>query len=168
MEKQGQRAGCFFWPGSEAPIQGIRPTYYMLFNDSMPNSERVTGVLKWFQLPLDERPNFVTLYMSITDTYGHTYGPDSPMMDVAFRDVDNAIGQLVQGLTDLRLYDSVNLIVTADHGMTALNVSRIIFIEEIIDLSTVDIIDWSPIAALIPHEGCKFSFDIFILFLSLP
>jgi len=146
-----------FWPGSEAPIQGIRPTYYTPFNDSMPNSERVDNVLAWLELPTDQRPNFITLYMSITDTYGHAYGPDSPMMNVAFKNVDDAVYQLVQGLTDLGLYDSVNLIVTADHGMTAIDPSRIIFIEEIIDLSTVDIIDWSPIAALVPHAGCKSS-----------
>jgi len=28
-EKQGMRTACFFWPGSEAEIDGMRPTYYV-------------------------------------------------------------------------------------------------------------------------------------------
>ncbi len=30
-EKQGMRAASFFWPGSEAEIQGVRPSYYLKF-----------------------------------------------------------------------------------------------------------------------------------------
>ena len=32
-EKQGMRTACFFWPGSEAEIDGMRPTYYVPFNE---------------------------------------------------------------------------------------------------------------------------------------
>ena len=31
-EKNGNTAGIFFWPGSEAEIQGERPTYYEVYD----------------------------------------------------------------------------------------------------------------------------------------
>ncbi len=36
-EKQGMHAGAFFWVGSEAAIEGVRPTFYKAY------SERPTG-----------------------------------------------------------------------------------------------------------------------------
>ena len=35
-EQQGMRTACFFWPGSEAEIDGVRPTYYLHFDDPFP------------------------------------------------------------------------------------------------------------------------------------
>src|ERR1700723_1391654 len=46
-EQQGMRAACFFWPGSEADIQGVRPSYYAKFDDKFPNAKRVEQVLAW-------------------------------------------------------------------------------------------------------------------------
>src|ERR1700722_14287582 len=40
-EKQGMRTACFFWPGSEAEIDGMRPTYYVPFNDTCPDEDRI-------------------------------------------------------------------------------------------------------------------------------
>src|SRR5918995_3264069 len=39
--KQGKRAATYFWPGSEAPIGGVRPTYYKRYDARVPNEERV-------------------------------------------------------------------------------------------------------------------------------
>jgi predicted AlkP superfamily pyrophosphatase or phosphodiesterase len=44
-EQQGMRSACFFWPGSEADIQGVRPTYYMKYDAKFPNRQRVEQVL---------------------------------------------------------------------------------------------------------------------------
>ena len=40
-EQQGMRSACFFWPGSEADIQGMRPSYYMKYDAKYPNADRV-------------------------------------------------------------------------------------------------------------------------------
>jgi hypothetical protein len=37
-EKWGHIAAVVFWPGSEAMIKGRRPTHYLAFNDSLPNT----------------------------------------------------------------------------------------------------------------------------------
>ena len=38
-EKQGMRSACFYWPGSEAEIAGMRPTYYLKFDDHFPDEQ---------------------------------------------------------------------------------------------------------------------------------
>ena len=50
-EQQGMRSASFFWVGSEAEIQGTRPTYYLKYDDKFPNQKRVDQVLAWLRLP---------------------------------------------------------------------------------------------------------------------
>jgi predicted AlkP superfamily pyrophosphatase or phosphodiesterase len=114
-EQQGMRAACFFWPGSEADIQGVRPSYYMKYDAKYPNEKRVEQVLAWLQLLPEQRPHFITLYFSDTDSAGHAHGPDSPEEAAAVHEVDTEIGRLETGLAKLNL--PVDLIVLADHGM---------------------------------------------------
>ncbi len=115
-EQQGMRAACFFWPGSEADILGVRPTYYMKYDQKYPDDKRVDQVLTWLKLPAERRPHFITLYMSDVDGAGHAHGPDSPEVAEAVAKVDKEIGRLEAGVTDLKL--PVDLVVLADHGMT--------------------------------------------------
>ena len=114
-EQQGMRSACFFWPGSEADIQGVRPTYYMKYDAKYPNADRVAQVLAWLQLPPEQRPHFITLYFSDVDSAGHAHGPDSPEVGAAVHEVDNEIGKLAAGVAKLNL--PVDVIVVADHGM---------------------------------------------------
>jgi predicted AlkP superfamily pyrophosphatase or phosphodiesterase len=114
-EQQGMRSACFFWPGSEADIQEVRPTYYMKYDARFPNAQRVAQVLAWLRLPAAERPHFITLYFSDVDSAGHAYGPDSPQVEAAVREVDREIGALEAGVARLKL--PVDVIVVADHGM---------------------------------------------------
>jgi alkaline phosphatase D len=118
-EKQGMRAACFFWPSSDAEIQGKRPSYYLApYDDNFPDEKRVDQVLAWLQLPSEKRPHFITLYYPNTDHAGHTYGPDSPETAEAVRHVDEMIGKLSEGIMESGL--PVDLIVVADHGMETL------------------------------------------------
>jgi predicted AlkP superfamily pyrophosphatase or phosphodiesterase len=114
-EQQGMRSASFFWVGSEADIQGVRPTYYLNFDASFPNQKRVEQVLAWLHLPPEQRPHMITLYFSDTDTAGHRYGPDSPQVADAVHELDGEIGKLVDGIKQSKL--AVDLIVLADHGM---------------------------------------------------
>ena len=114
-EQQGMRSASFFWVGSEADIQGVRPTYYLKFDGKFPNPKRVEQVLAWLRLPAEQRPHMITLYFSDTDSAGHRYGPDSPQVADAVHELDGEIGKLMDGLKEIKL--PVDLIVLADHGM---------------------------------------------------
>ena len=63
-EKQGLRAGAFFFPGTEAEIAGRRPTYWKEYDGKVTHEERVDQILRWIDLPLAERPRIYTLYFS--------------------------------------------------------------------------------------------------------
>jgi predicted AlkP superfamily pyrophosphatase or phosphodiesterase len=114
-EKQGMRSACFYWPGSEAEIAGMRPTYYLKFDDHFPDEQRIRQVITWLRMPAAQRPHFITLYYSTVDHAGHQYGPDSPQTAAAVVHVDQLMGDLWAKLSQLQL--PVDLIVVADHGM---------------------------------------------------
>jgi predicted AlkP superfamily pyrophosphatase or phosphodiesterase len=114
-EKQGTRTACFFWPGSEAEIDGGRPSYYLKFEDRFPDQKRIDQVVAWLRLPAEQRPHFITLYYSTVDHAGHQYGPDSPETAAAVQHVDELMGILWAELT--RLHLPIDLIVVSDHGM---------------------------------------------------
>jgi predicted AlkP superfamily pyrophosphatase or phosphodiesterase len=117
-EREGMRAACFFWPSSEAEIQGKRPSYYLAYSDAVPDEERVDRVLAWLKLPAEKRPHFITLYMSDVDHAGHEYGPDAAETAAAVHHVDEMVGRLSAGIAATAL--PVDLIVLADHGMEKL------------------------------------------------
>ena len=151
--RQGQRSASMFWPGSEASIHGIRPTYWRPFDDALPNEDRVRQVIDWLALPPDEQPSFVTVYFSEVDTAGHKYGPDSPQVFEAAAHLDQALGDLIAGVGRLELLDRTTFVVVSDHGMSQLSDDRRIFLDDYLDLSTVTITEWSPNLGLTPRSA---------------
>ncbi len=149
--KQGKRSATLFWPGSEAEIAGHRPNYWKPFTSGMPYRERIDQVLQWLDLPVSERPDFVSLYFSLVDSAGHDHGPNSPELRRAVRQIDATLGRLVRGLEERGLLDSINLLVTSDHGMAEASRERLIVLDDYLDLKRVEVVDWSPVAALIPE-----------------
>ncbi|XP_040523476.1 ectonucleotide pyrophosphatase/phosphodiesterase family member 3 [Gallus gallus] len=114
---QGLKAGTFFWPGSDVPINGTYPNLFYLFNSSVTYQERISGVLKWLDKAKSERPDFYTLYIEEPDSSGHSFGPVSGGVIKALQLADETLGMLMEGLKQRNLHNCVNLIVLADHGM---------------------------------------------------
>ncbi|KAF4081620.1 hypothetical protein AMELA_G00163300 [Ameiurus melas] len=121
---QGLRAGTFFWPGSDVQINGTFPNLYEIYNGTIPFEQRVLTVLKWLQLPDDQRPDFFTLYLEEPDKSGHNFGPVSGGLISAIQGVDKVIGQLMNGLKQLNLHECINIIIVADHGMAETSCDR--------------------------------------------
>ena len=153
VERQGGVAATMFWPGSDREIAGDRPTHWHAFDASVPNTERVDRVLNWLALPPAERPSFITLYFEEVDTVGHFRVLEAPELRQAVMNVDAAIGRLINGLERLNLDPSVNLIVLSDHGMSALSPERTIYIDDYVDLTTVDVVDWTPVFGASARHG---------------
>ncbi len=134
-ERQGMRAASFFWPGSDADIQGVRPTYYYKYDAKIPNEQRVEQVVAWLKLPKAERPHFITLYFSDVDHAGHEYGPDAPETRAAIHMIDGVLGRL---FTELRsVTPAPDIFVVSDHGMTT--VTGDIDISKLADLAGVEV-----------------------------
>lgn len=152
-ERQGKIAAPMFWPGSETAIGGHQATFWTKFDGALPHRDRVNRMLEWLKLPEGKRPSFLTLYYGDVDSAGHDRGPDSDeVRDAALR-VDASIGELVAGVTAAGLADRVHYIVVSDHGMAALSPERTIVLDDYLDPSTVDVIDWGPVLGLSPKDG---------------
>jgi predicted AlkP superfamily pyrophosphatase or phosphodiesterase len=153
VEKQGQIAATYFWPGSEAEIAGHRPTYWKEYNHSMPDSQRVRDIMQWLELPASQRPTFLTLYFATVDDAGHAFGPESDSVKIAIRAIDRVIGFLIDELSARGVFEQVNLIIVSDHGMAQTSAERVIFLDDYVDSTLVRVIDWSPVAQLLPLPG---------------
>lgn len=132
-EKAGLRSATWSWPGSEAAIQGVRPSLWRVYSPDVPLADRVDDVLRWVGDDGPDAPRLVTLYMEQVDKAGHHYGPDSPEYAAAIVQVDKAIGRLLDGLAARGLDDSTNLIVVSDHGMAQVPDGQTIAVEDMVD-----------------------------------
>jgi predicted AlkP superfamily pyrophosphatase or phosphodiesterase len=66
---------------------------------------------------------------------------------------DSAIGRLMAALKDRGIDDEVNLIVVSDHGMSSQSAKKVIYLDRYLDMSTVDVIDGTPVLNLLPKDG---------------
>lgn len=153
-EKQGQKAAPMFWPGSEAEIGGIRPSYWKPYDGKVSNAARVDAILSWLDLPPDERPTFMTLYFNDVDEAGHDFSPDSIQTRDAVLNVDADLTRLIDGLKSRELFEQVNLIVVSDHGMATQDPKNFIMLDGLFDTSLAEEILWTAeIVGIFPAEG---------------
>ncbi len=136
--QQGIKTATYFWIGSEAEINGDRPTYYKNYDTKITGGEIVTQVISWLELPTDKRPRFVSAYFSLVDDTGHDYGLDSPELEDAVLQMDKYIGRLQNEITQLGI--SANLIIVSDHGMINVNLENPIYYKEILNLDSTNYI----------------------------
>jgi predicted AlkP superfamily pyrophosphatase or phosphodiesterase len=116
-EKQGVRTAVYFWPGSEAPIGGVRPTYVANYDAKAPNTKRVDEAMAWMRKPGAARPHLLLMYFSDVDDSTHLHGPDSPQASNAVAAVDRTLRRLTDSLSALPFADSINVVLVSDHGM---------------------------------------------------
>lgn len=155
-EKQGLISASYFWVGSEAPVQGVQPTYWKRYSHDVPFGARIDTVIAWLNLPVEKRPRLITFYFDQPDSHGHNFGPDSPEIDAMVMHLDSLVGVLMHKLSQLPIAPQINLIVTSDHGMTPISTERYI------DLSRYVKREWferthggNPLFLLQPLEGKK-------------
>ena len=125
-ERNGVKAGTFYWAGSEAEIKGRRPSYWVLYDKKVPNASRVDSVVSWLRKPPSARPHLVCIYFSMVDDTTHKFGPDAPQTAVAVAAVDHALRRLLDSIAVLPFRDSMNVVVVSDHGMASTPASQVI------------------------------------------
>jgi predicted AlkP superfamily pyrophosphatase or phosphodiesterase len=148
-EQAGVKTATMFWPGSEVDIQGVRPSNWRNFDQSVPPDARVDQLLAWLDHP--KRPGFLTLYFDDVDTAGHHGGPDSPQLDEALVRVDAALARLVEGLKGRGI--AANLVIVADHGMAPISPDRVVFLDDLVSAEAFRTQTLGPSAGVIPQPG---------------
>lgn len=152
-ERQGKHAATMFWPGSDVAIAGVHPEHWSRFDGQLAPSARVDQALAWLDLPPSARPDFLTLYFEQLDHAGHDFGPDSAEVNAALSEVDVALGRLVSGLRERGLLAKANLVIVSDHGITATSDKRVVVIDSVVDIRSVDVINAGVLAGLAAKPG---------------
>ncbi|SFZ91782.1 Predicted pyrophosphatase or phosphodiesterase, AlkP superfamily [Flaviramulus basaltis] len=151
-DKANMVSASYFFVGSEANIQGLRPTYYHHYDGEIKNNARVKETLKWLALPKKQRPHIITLYFSDMDNVGHTYGPDNDeKLKKTLFDLDKNLGDLFKGVKATNL--PVNIIIVSDHGMATQKASNFISIENIDNKNLFTLIDNGAILNIHPKNN---------------
>jgi len=153
-EKQHVRTASYFWVGTEAPIQGIQPTYWKPYDHRFPFEQRIDTAIYWLSLPYEKRPHLVLLYFSEPDEVGHHHGPESKETSRMVTYLDSLMGVLIQKTGDLPIADSINLIVLSDHGMGEITKKNTLFLHDYIRAKWFETIQGgSPVYNLKVNKG---------------
>ena len=152
-ERQGLVAATLFWPGSEAEIDGVRPTYWERYNEDLKWKKRVEQAMEWLELPREERPRLITLYFEEPNSTGHRYGPESPKTSRAVERVDEILGDLLAALEERSALDQVNLILVSDHGMAAVSEERTIYVDDYFSPEEGEIFETGALLQIFPGAG---------------
>jgi predicted AlkP superfamily pyrophosphatase or phosphodiesterase len=141
-ETQGMVTASFFWVGSEADIQGVRPTHWRRFNKDVKGSDRIDQVLEWLAEPVASRPHFYTLYFEELDDYTHWYGPSSSEGGKAVMRIDAHIERLLKGLENLPHGKQVNIVLVSDHGQAEyLENEKPLVLDQLVKLDDISSVD---------------------------
>jgi len=134
VEKQNKIAATMFWVGTAAAYEGVRPSYWRPFDGSVENDERVAQVMTWVDLPVADRPDFISVYFEALDSASHGFGVGSDEEAAAASEIDDLVGSLWQGLQQRGLLSQSHIVVVGDHGMTNLSAEKIIYLDDYVDL----------------------------------
>ncbi|UNI13798.1 hypothetical protein JDV02_000505 [Purpureocillium takamizusanense] len=160
-ELQGIRTAVHMWPGSEAHIMHVEPSFLDKYNGKEMLSNKVSRILEFLDKPgkedktakiADMRPQLIAAYVPDVDADGHRFGPNSTEIRSTIEHADRMVGELYKGLEDRNLTHIVNVIVVSDHGMATTDVSRLLQLEDLVDTSKIEHTDGWPLYGLRPKN----------------
>lgn len=153
-EKQGIKAASLFWVGSEADVQGIRPSIWKPYQHNMPYTDRIDTVISWLERPPERRPNLIMWYFDEPDGSGHNFGPDSPETAKTISYLDSLVGVFLTRMETLPVKDQINFIVTSDHGMGNISEDRVVMMNDFLQREWIAEIQGSnPIWTIQAEDG---------------
>ena len=152
-ERSGRHAGTMFWPGSEAPIGGVRPTEWRPFAQSMTGTARVESGADL------ARPALVSASRAAHPlSRRHRLGRPcwrSRLGGSARR--YRACGRIRRAAPERTgasgSAGATNVVIVSDHGMAATVPTQIIELDRYVRLSEVEIVDINPGFGLFPAPG---------------
>lgn len=159
---QGLKTASVFFPGGGASYRGQAVNRVLVAEVGHPDDnvtewrQNIDMVMSWFS---QEDFHLVTLYFGEPDNVGHAKGPDHPDRKKIIRQIDDIIGYLREAIDRHNLADSLNVIITSDHGMTTVKkrpqVDEIILNKylNLLTLASFEILDYGGFGILTPRPG---------------
>ncbi|CAH8657393.1 unnamed protein product [Schistosoma guineensis] len=159
LQKNGGYTGSLLWPltdqfvSNDLPFQ--RVSQYALLNDyehRYAYDQRIRDILWWLKNPRYHL-NLILAYFEEPDETGHSYGPNSKHVAKVVQTLDKTLGHLLDGIKKRGLSDKVDIILTADHGMSETSNTRLIPLDKYIDNSLYNYTQLSTMGFLYPAPG---------------
>lgn len=191
-EKQGIRTAIHMWPGSEAHILEVEPSFVDKYNGKELLPNKVNRIFEFLDRPglevkevqvKDMRPQLIVAYVPNVDSDGHLYGPNSTEIRSTISNADNMLDSIFKGLEARNLTNIINVVVVSDHGMATTSIDRMIQLEDIVDTSLIDHIDGWPLTGIRPkdprsvqslydqlsaHAASNQNFDVYLRDVNMP
>ncbi|KAG2173675.1 hypothetical protein INT43_005095 [Umbelopsis isabellina] len=129
---QNKKSAVMMWPGSDTKIENTFATYHIPYSTNYTTFQKAETILNWIDLPRDQRPQMMNMYIPQVDSAGHAQGPNGKRVNETLVDMDKTIEHLIAGLEERNLYDHVHLVIVSDHGMAESNRNRLIYWDDIV------------------------------------
>lgn len=150
--RQGRKSATSYWVGAEAETAGVRPTFWRPYDYAgHPFAARIEEIIRWLRLPEEQRPAVLALYYEETNSIGHRTGPESGETTEAIRLLDTQVGAITARLAEEKI--AANLVIVSDHGMTACDPERVLMLDDLVDLATVQVDFDQTVVGLRPLRG---------------
>ncbi|CAH8664806.1 unnamed protein product [Heterobilharzia americana] len=163
LQKNGGYAGSVLWPLADQFVMKDLPfqhvSQFTLLNNygsRYAYDQRIRDILWWLKNPRFHL-DLILAYFDEPDETGHAYGPNSREVAEAVRSLDKILGSLLDGIEELGLTGKVDIILTADHGMSETSNTRLIGLNDYVDSSLYNYTQLSTTAFLYPTHG-KFEY----------
>lgn len=156
-QKQGVITGSVYWVGTDIAIKNTHPTYYKDYSrlPLIPFAARVDTVIAWLQKAQKDRPRLILLYFSEPDGKGHHFGPHSAEVADEVHLMDSLIGDLASKIKSLSIGEKVNVIFTADHGMTEISPDRFVSMKQYIPARWIERAEGNNPTSIFTRGGCR-------------
>jgi predicted AlkP superfamily pyrophosphatase or phosphodiesterase len=160
-ERQGVRTAVHMWPGSEAHVLNVEPSLMDKYNGKELLPNKVKRIFDFLDMPGREdetvtaenmRPQLIAAYVPNVDSHGHKYGPNSTEIRSTITSVDTMLDDMFRGLEERNLTNIVNVIVVSDHGMATTDTTRLLQLEDLIDVNKIEHMDGWPLFGLRPKN----------------
>ena len=153
VEHQGKLANIFMWVGSETVINGRQASVWTPYSAAVPFTQRADWVIEALHRPVEEIPNLIMWYIEEPDAIMHRTGPDSPETKAMVEKLDSVLAYFFSKVKSSPVYEKIDFIITADHGMTETSPERVVDLWPHLDRSRVrDIAYGNPIGFDVEEE----------------
>jgi predicted AlkP superfamily pyrophosphatase or phosphodiesterase len=72
---QNKRSAVLMWPGSNTKVHNEMSTYHIPYSSNYTTIQKADVILNWLDMPRDQRPQLMTMYVPQVDSIGHRQGP---------------------------------------------------------------------------------------------
>lgn len=117
FQKEQSEIGLFYqWNGIKYVADTLSVNYMKLLPKHGKDGKLDTATSIVGEYIIDKKPTFCTIIYDYPDHFGHANGFDSDEYYQSLKEIDRALGQIIQYVKNAGFYDKTIFIISSDHG----------------------------------------------------